>query len=58
MHFITGLVVGSVIGLMHFITGLVVGSVIGFMFAWFLFRWLAAMSEDETEHYSPVCRKP
>jgi hypothetical protein len=43
---------------MHFINGLVVGSVIGFMFAWFLFRLLAATSEGETEHYSPVCRNP
>jgi hypothetical protein len=43
---------------MHFITGLVVGSGIGFMFAWFLFSWLAATSEGETEHYSPMCRKP
>jgi hypothetical protein len=36
---------------MHFINGLVVGSVIGFMLAWFLFSWLAATSEGETEHY-------
>jgi hypothetical protein len=43
---------------MHFITGLVVGYTIGFMFALFLFSWFTAMSEDETEHYSPVCRKP
>jgi hypothetical protein len=37
---------------MYFIAGLVVGSVIGFMLAWFLFSWLASMSEEETEHYS------
>ena len=43
---------------MHFINGLVVGSVIGFMLAVFLFSWFTAMSGDETEHYSPVCRKP
>ena len=35
---------------MDFIAGLVVGSVIGFMFAWFLFSWLASM--EDTEHYS------
>jgi hypothetical protein len=32
---------------MYFITGLVVGSVIGFMFAWFLFSWLTAKGETE-----------
>jgi hypothetical protein len=37
---------------MYFIAGLVVGFMSGFMFAWFLFSWLASMSEEETEHYS------
>jgi hypothetical protein len=37
---------------MYFIAGFVVGSAIGFMLAWFLFSWLTAMSEGETEHYS------
>jgi hypothetical protein len=37
---------------MYFMAGLVVGSVIGFMLAWFLFSWLTAISEGETEHYS------
>jgi hypothetical protein len=36
---------------MYFIAGLVMGSLIGFMFALFLFSWLTAMSEGETEHY-------
>jgi hypothetical protein len=32
---------------MHFIAGLVLGSVIGFMFAWFWFSWLTAKGETE-----------
>jgi hypothetical protein len=35
---------------MHFITGLVVGYMIGFMIALFLFSWLPVSSEGETEH--------
>ena len=42
---------------MYFIAGIVVGSVIGFMLAWFLFNWLASMSEEETEHYSQSSRQ-
>ena len=37
---------------MYFITGLVVGSVIGFMFAWFLFSWLTAKGEIEHYYHS------